>query len=157
MRATTLVLALALLSGCTTPVNPRVSDARTDLTGMAPLPVRAAPEMWNHADEFRSIGLPFRSETGHSFAKVFAGTGADMPTVEILASKLTSHIAKLGFAAELDYDVTIRLHQGEKATDLTAHAKHVPPMFQSLPTQVKIVTENAIADLARQVSAILYP
>jgi hypothetical protein len=30
-------------------------------------------------------------------------------------------------------------------------------MFQSLPTQVKIVTENAIADLARQVSALVYP
>jgi hypothetical protein len=155
MKAAFVVCLLALAGCRTTPLNPALVAPRTALSDVAPLPVRAAPAVWTHTDDFRGAGLPFRNETGRSFVRVFAGTLANQPVIEIEHSTLRAQLTRLGFAAEYVYSVTVRFHHGSKTVRLSATATHTATGFEGPAVAAKIVTEAAIADLAKKVSALL--
>jgi hypothetical protein len=143
-----------ILTGCATTRVPEPADVETKLSAVAPLNVRAAPAVWAYADDFKAAGLPFRYETGRSFVKVFAGTAADVPVIEIVSTALTSEMKNLGFAIDYVYDVTIRLTDKGQSREISAHANYRSTGFDGPAPAAKIVTEDAIAQLASQVRAI---
>lgn len=153
MRSLIAALGIAILcAGCgTAPLNPVAFKATTKLTGITPIPVRAAPEVLAHTDDFAAGGMKFRNETGKSFIIVFAGTKPEMPLIEIASATLTAGFANLGFACDYTYSVTVRLKRGETSRELTAKSSYRSTGFEGPGSAAKIVTENAIADLAEQV------
>ena len=157
MRPLVLLAGLAVLSlgGCyTAPLNP-ASVAATGLADVPAMPVRAAPAVWNHTDDFKVTGMKFRNETGKSFASVFTGTKPEFPVIEIVSSTLTAEIKSAGFAADYVYAVTIRLTRGGRADELSATATYRAIGFTGPAKAAKLVTEDAIAQLAKQVRAII--
>ena len=151
-RLVVLGFAICALTGCgTAHLNPDSVSTVTKLSDMQPLPVRCAVSVWDYGDDFRASGLPFRNETGRSFSRIFADMRADAPEIEIVSSKLTSALTNAGFAADWTYDVTVRLTIQRDVRTFSAHSKYRSTGFTGPVASAKIVTEDAISQLADQV------
>jgi len=150
-----LGFALAL-SGCATvALNPHATKVETKLSAVPALPVRASPSVLSHTDSFRGAGLPFANETGKSFVRVFSGTAPEMPVIEIVSASLTSTVVNAGFASDFVYEVTIRITSQNTVRDVSARATHRATGFDGPGKSAKIVTEDAIAQLAEKVREII--
>lgn len=101
------------------------------------------------------MGLHTKYSTGEIFTATFNGTKADQPVLEIVESSLTEKITDLGFTAIFSYKVTIALTAKGVRHEFTATSKYSNHGMELLPTSVKIAVETAVADLYRQVKAVL--
>jgi hypothetical protein len=157
-KAFALLFGVTLLfAGCVTPPPARIVDIEkvTPLTGLPPLPVRCAPEVWNRVEELNMIGLPFRFSTGEVFTSVFNGTRAEQPGLDVVESSLTGKITDLGFTALVTYKARIALTVKETRRELSAEHTEAFHGFSTPATQAKIVIETVVADLYRQVKPLL--
>jgi len=152
-----LLGATLFLAGCVTPPPARIVDIEkaTPLTGLPPLPVRCAPEVWTRVEELRMMGLPFRFSTGEVFTSAFNGTQAEQPVIEVVESSLTGKITDLGFTALVTYKARIAVTIKGTRRELTAEHTEAFHGFSTPATQAKIVIETVVADLYRQVKPLL--
>jgi len=156
MRLLPFILLLVFLGGCRTPpIDLTRLDVDTPLSGRAPIAVRIDPSALSRIDQAQWGPNLFQFRTGQLFAKWFPSVNSTSPKLSIVESHLSADIQNLGFTAQVDYEVTIRLETATGQSELKADGTYRYSGFDTPQKATRIAVETAIASLYDQINPLI--